>query len=327
MPRFGTVPEGDALMTRLSFAGLFLVFALAGCGATGQIEGGSFGSAGGGSETGEGTGGTDGSGGGGTDGSGGGIANGGGAGGGGAGGGIANGGGAGGGIANGGGAGGGIASGDGGVAGGGAGGGIASSDGGGIPLTDGGMVSSGMGFFVTSRGVGQGGDLRGATGDGLMGADAFCKSLATAISPALGAKTWRAYLSTTTVNARTRIGTGPWLNAKAVTIAANLALLHDEGGMNALNLENTLDEGGNRVPVNVHDIISGTNADGTVAAGAHCNNWTARRGNAARVGHSNRAGGGIAPTSWQSAHDLAACTNPGLSAGGGRGSFYCFKAD
>jgi hypothetical protein len=240
----------------------------------------------------------------------------------------------------GGGTGGGAAGGAGGGAAGGAGGGTATGDGG-IGLPDGGVVSAGMGFFVTSRGTGTGGDMRGDAGDGLVGADRFCTTLATAISPALGAKTWRAYLSTTTVNARSRIGMGPWLNAKGVQIAANLAQLHDDAGINLLNFANTLDERGLPVPIagpNVHDILSGTEQDGTVATGANCTNWTSNATNVtARVGHSNRAGGGAAPTSWQAAHSSGGCAAPGtgpggsntgtVASGGGRGSYYCFSAD
>ena len=138
------------------------------------------------------------------------------------------------------------------------------------------------------------------------------------------------------MNARTRIGAGPWLNAKGVTIAANLLQLHDDAGVNALSLANTLDEGGSPVPIggatgqNVHDILTGTNVDGTAATNLHCNNWTANNGNnfTARVGHSNRMGGGTIPTSWNSAHETGGCGIPpggnSVASGGGRGSFYCF---
>jgi hypothetical protein len=201
-------------------------------------------------------------------------------------------------------------------------------------LSDGGVVFAGMGFFVTSRGKGLGGDFRQDAGDtdGLAGADAFCKSLATAISPTLGAKNWRAYLSTTAVNARSRIGLGPWANSKGVVIAANLAQLHDDAGTNLLTFTTDLDEGGNPVPIagpNVHDILSGTQEDGTVFAGQHCNNWTSSAATAftARVGHANRMGGGMVPTSWQSAHNTSGCSVAGVASGGGRGSIYCFSAD
>ena len=119
------------------------------------------------------------------------------------------------------------------------------------PPADGGATSPLMNFFVTSRGLGNGGDL-----GGLAGADAFCKMLANAVSPALGAQTWHAYLSTTTVNARDRIGTGPWRNAAGHIIANNLTDLHDQIPANAAlnatwpinDTTTALDERGNQVP-------------------------------------------------------------------------------
>ncbi len=189
--------------------------------------------------------------------------------------------------------------------------------------------STAMSFFVTSRGMGNGGNL-----NGLTGADAFCTQLATGVSAALGAKTWRAYLSTSTVNAADRIGPGPWRNAAGVVIANTVAQLHD-----AAMLETTwpmgdasiaLDETGAQIPSNpvTHDIITGTNPDGTAAAN-HCSNWTATTG-MAQNGHSNRSGGGTMPTSWNAAHTVG-CGEPTMnfmsgtvSSGGGRGSFYCF---
>ena len=196
-------------------------------------------------------------------------------------------------------------------------------------------MSSGTNFFVTSRGPGMGGNL-----GGLDGADAFCKMLATAASPALGAKTWHAYLSTATVNARDRIGTGPWRNTAGTIIANNLADLHDQLGANAaLNatwpIASTmiaLDERGMPIPANpvLHDILTGSNTDGTVMTGATCSDWTSTNGMAAN-GHSNRDGGGR-PPSWNSAHTVG-CAEPTngmnfqagtVSSGGGRGSIYCF---
>jgi hypothetical protein len=215
------------------------------------------------------------------------------------------------------------------------GGGMAAA--GGTASTDAG-VSLAMTFFVTSKGMGKGGDLRGdaGTADGLAGADAFCRSLANAVHPTLGAKTWRAYLSTSTVAARSRIGPGPWVNAKGVTIATSAANLHDEGGMNALSLTNTLDETGAQVPasggMNVHDILTGASLDGGIVPMGNCENWTSSDrglvgGEQPRVGHSNRMGGGQVPTSWNSAHAAAGCAESGVGSvrsGGGRGSFYCF---
>jgi hypothetical protein len=203
---------------------------------------------------------------------------------------------------------------------------------------DGGTTAT-MSFFVTSRGAGMGGDLRAtpADADGLAGADALCKTLATAVSATLGAKTWRAYLSTTTVNARDRIGTGPWRNAAGTEIAASVAALHEEGGAtNALSYDNSLDETGQRVPgvmrpagtMNVHDILTGSDAGGRVQANQHCNNWTSSNASSARVGHSDRMGGGS--LSWNSVHASGGCAEMGgnsVRTGGGRGSIYCFATN
>lgn len=217
---------------------------------------------------------------------------------------------------------------------------VGAADAGTAPGSDAGAAPAAgtLSFFVTSRGVPE-----GANFGGLDGADALCDTLATAVSAEIGAKTWRAYLSTTTVNARDRIGTGPWFNAAGVLVANNVTQLHDQapGG----TLEQTwaegdatiaLDELGNQVPAgnpNVqHDILTGTLADGTVAAGLTCGDWTAVTGNV-EIGHSNRAGGGAAPESWSSAHGAPAgcapigAANPNVSSGGGRGSIYCFAAD
>jgi hypothetical protein len=202
-------------------------------------------------------------------------------------------------------------------------------------------ASAAMSFFVTSRGPGHGGDL-----GGLSGADAFCQSLAAGVSSALGARTWRAYLSTSTAAARDRIGAGPWRNAAGTIIAANLAVLHDQlapDGGPAAALDASwpigdtgiaLDENGAQVPQSplVHDILTGSNADGTVAAGATCGDWTSQATtDTAEVGHSNRTGGGR-PPSWNAAHTVG-CAEPTagmdfqqgtVSQGGGRGSLYCF---
>ncbi len=195
-----------------------------------------------------------------------------------------------------------------------------------------GGISAKMNFFTTSRGMGTGGDLRAtvADTDGLAGADAFCKMLANAVSPVLGAKTWRAYLGTAAVTPRSRIGPGPFYNAVGVQIAADVAHLHDEGMMNLLSLTTNLDETGAQVQIagpNQHDILTGANMDGTSAA-ATCADWTSNATNVmGQVGHSNRLGGGLNPTSWNSAHATAGCAElPPMSvrSGGGRGSFYCF---
>ena len=196
-----------------------------------------------------------------------------------------------------------------------------------------GGVTTAMTFFVTSKGGGKGGDFRANANDadGLAGADAFCKSLANAVSPILGAKNWKAYLGAGNVTPRSRIGQGPWVNAKGVVIATSVANLHDEGGMNNLKLETNLDELGQQVPIqnpNRHDILTGATAAGGNGA-ANCSNWTNSQGNVgAVVGHSNRAGGGPAPTSWNAAHTIGGCAEPpangNVGSGGGRGSIYCF---
>lgn len=204
---------------------------------------------------------------------------------------------------------------------------------------DGGVAAS-MTYFVTSKGNGKGGDFRAAAGDadGLAGADAFCKSLANAVSPVLGAKTWKAYLSTDAVTARSRIGAGPWFNAKGVMIASSVANLHDEpaGAKNALSETTNLDELGNKVPIanpNVHDILTGATAAGLSVTGSNCTNWTSSAtGGTAMVGHANRNGGGTTPNSWNAAHSITGCKEPPaagnaggtVAVGGGRGSIYGF---
>jgi len=208
------------------------------------------------------------------------------------------------------------------------------------PASDAGGVSSAMTFFVTSRGKGSGGDL-----GGLDGADAFCRSLATGVSASLGAKTWRAYLSTSTVNARDRIGPGPWRNAAGVTIATSVEQLHDQGTNGTLNStwpigdgSVVLDEQGAPVPLApqqslVHDILTGTMGGGTVAAGLTCADWTSSMPtDTAEIGHSNRMGLAGQDPSWSSVHTVG-CAQPTaganfmsmtVSQGGGRGSIYCF---
>ena len=197
-----------------------------------------------------------------------------------------------------------------------------------------------MNFFVSSRGPGNGGNL-----GGLAGADAFCKMLANTVSTTQGSRTWHAYLSTTTVNARDRIGTGPWRNAVGHVIANNLTDLHDQIAANAaLNATwpvndptIALDEKGAQVPITpmlVHDILTGSNTDGTLLNNMTCNDWTSQAmTDVAQVGHTNRAGGGR-PPSWNSAHATTGCAQftadnqaGTVSSGGGRGSIYCFAVD
>jgi hypothetical protein len=193
----------------------------------------------------------------------------------------------------------------------------------------------GMNFFVTSQGMPNGGNL-----GGLDGADAFCKQLATAVSADLGAKTWRAYLSTSTVYARDRIGTGPWRNQAGVVIANNVADLHAQGAGEALDetwppadLTIALDETGGQVANSVHDILTGSNEDGTVSTGNTCMDWTsASESDTAGVGHSNRDGGGR-PPSFNATHTVGCAPSSmnyednTVTSGGGRGSLYCFALE
>lgn len=218
------------------------------------------------------------------------------------------------------------------------------TDAGAAVSADAGSVAPGMSFFVTSRGTGN-----GANFGGLAGADQFCTTLAAAVSPALGAKTWHAYLSTTTVNARDRIGTGPWINAAGVVIGTSVAQIHDQAAGGAseqtwrLNDPTiALDERGNRIPLQpqnalVHDVLTGSTAAGTVSTLGTCGDWTQTMGTTSN-GHSNRAGqatnGGVA-SSWSFAH-VTGCAEPPpgtnfqqgtVSQGGGHGSIYCFATD
>lgn len=185
-----------------------------------------------------------------------------------------------------------------------------------------------MSFFITSVGPGDGANL-----GGLKGADAHCQKLAAAAGG--GSRTWRAYLSTSAagdaaaVNAKDRIGPGPWYNAKGVLIAQNVAELHGE---NKLTKETQLSEKGEVVngrgdTPNKHDILTGSQLDGTAFAdGADhtCNNWTSNATGSAQVGHHDRQGGGANPTSWNNAHASKGCSQENLRGTGGDGLFYCF---
>jgi len=187
-----------------------------------------------------------------------------------------------------------------------------------------------MGFFVTSVGMGDGGNL-----GGLEGADAHCQKLATAAGA--GKRVWRAYLSTEKADgrgefARHRIGQGPWYNARGALIGANLTDLHLYNSK--ITLETALDENGNRIKgrydkPNEHDILTGTQDDGTAYfpddADHTCNNWTSNDQGSAQVGHHDRHGGGN--TSWNSAHPSRGCSAEALRKTGGNGYFYCFSAD
>ena len=188
-----------------------------------------------------------------------------------------------------------------------------------------------LGFFITSAGSGKGADL-----GGLVGADAHCQKLAAAAGA--GTRTWRAYLSTTAagsqpvVNAKDRIGSGPWANAKGVIVATSVADLHSEA--NKLSKENSLTEKGEVVngrgdTPNKHDILTGTTLDGkasTAAGDSTCGNWTSSGEGSALVGHHDRQGGGANPTSWNFAHPSRGCSQDNLRGTGGDGLFYCFAA-
>lgn len=177
-----------------------------------------------------------------------------------------------------------------------------------------------MSFFLTSAGSGKGGDL-----GGLQGADAICQSLAEAAGH--GNRTWRAYLSTqgpNAVNARDRIGAGPWFNAEGARMAANVEELHSSA--NRLSVFTALDERGRRIPgsgyfPNRHDILTGSRPDGTAYPAGEdmtCGNWTSSSNDGkARVGHHDFA-------AWNSTHDSRGCSQEGLISTGGDGLFYCF---
>jgi hypothetical protein len=186
-----------------------------------------------------------------------------------------------------------------------------------------------MSFFITSKGPGNGANL-----GGLAGADRHCQSLATAAGS--GGKTWRAYLSTSgsgSVNARDRIGNGPWHNAKGIQVAKSVADLHSDS--NKLSKENSISEKGDVVngrgdSPNKHDILTGTQADGSAypADEDHtCGNWMSSGEGSAQVGHHDRQGGGPAPTSWNASHGSRGCGQENLQGTGGDGLFYCFAID
>jgi hypothetical protein len=193
-------------------------------------------------------------------------------------------------------------------------------------------------FFVTSVGIGNGGNL-----GGLAGADNYCQTLAQASG--VGAKTWHAYLSTQAadgkpaINARDRIGNGPWQNAKGVVIAKDVAELH--GGSNHINKQTALTEKGEIVNgygdnPNRHDILTGSQPDGTAFSGADdrtCKNWTSSTQGAAMVGHSDINGPATVPTakSWNTAHPSrgpdGGCSQKDLISTGGVGLLYCFAVN
>ena len=190
-------------------------------------------------------------------------------------------------------------------------------------------TGGGMSFFVTSVGMGKGADL-----GGLEGADKHCQTLASAAGE--GGRKWRAYLSTSAmpgvpaVNARDRIGSGPWQNAKGMVIAKNLDELH---GDNKLTKQTALTEKGAVVngrgdAPNEHDILTGSTPDGR-STDSTCRNWTTSGEGAAIVGHSDRTGldESAAAKSWNASHPTRGCGQEALKGTGGSGLFYCFAAN
>ena len=185
--------------------------------------------------------------------------------------------------------------------------------------------NTGMSFFITSAGPGDGANL-----GGLEGADARCQALAESVGA--GGRTWRAYLSSANENARDRIGSGPWYNAKGALIASDLAALHSDA--NGIDKQTGLTEAGAMVngrgdQPNRHDILTGSNPDGTLAAGKTCNDWTHSGEGSAIVGHHDRIGlRDDAPSkSWNSSHGSRGCGQDALRGTGGDGLFYCFAAN
>jgi hypothetical protein len=179
-----------------------------------------------------------------------------------------------------------------------------------------------MSFFITSKGPGDGANL-----GGLTGADVHCQQLAEAAG-ATG-KTWKAYLSTASENARDRIGDGPWYNAKGELIANTVAELHGEA--NKITKQTGLTEKGETVKgrgdePNMHDILTGSTPEGAVAQGQTCGDWTSNGEGTAIVGHHDRIGlrDDAASKSWNSSHPSRGCGEADLPKSGGAGLFYCF---
>jgi hypothetical protein len=196
-----------------------------------------------------------------------------------------------------------------------------------------------MTFFITSAGPGKGGDL-----GGLAGADAHCQQLAQAAGA--GGKTWRAYLSTQAaggaqaVNAKDRIGRGPWQNAKGTVIAKDVADLHKQDNANMtkqtlLNEKGAMVNGRGDSP-NMHDILTGAQLDGTTFAAGQdrtCGNWTSSTQGSAMVGHSDRQGLSetVEAKAWNASHPSrgpgGGCSQSDLVSTGGAGLFYCFATN
>ena len=189
-----------------------------------------------------------------------------------------------------------------------------------------------MGVFVTSVGLGDGGNL-----GGLEGADAHCQQLA--VTAGLGHRSWHAYLSTQgpdAVNARDRIGEGPWANANGLVMATSVDNLHFDNSN--FNWTFMLDENGNQFASRIdgdpdfteHDVLTGTRIDGTAftdGSDMTCSNWTSNYEGSARVGHADRYSFTTPGSPWNSSHGTPGCTQENLVAVGGAGLFYCFAID
>ncbi len=187
-----------------------------------------------------------------------------------------------------------------------------------------------MSFFITSSGLGDGANL-----GGLAGADKHCQALAQSVGA--GKRNWHAYLSTSAtgsqpaVNARDRIGKGPWHNAKGVLVARNIDELHSGNQINkqtALNEKGEIVNGRGDKP-NMHDILTGSDSQGMAFPGGQdttCGNWTKNGDGSAQVGHHDRQGLNDKPPalSWNHAHPSRGCSQDGLRSSGGNGYFYCF---
>ena len=207
-----------------------------------------------------------------------------------------------------------------------------------VPVAAHAQSASDLTFFITSAGSGKGADL-----GGLSGADQHCQQLAQAAGA--GKHTWHAYLSTqaadgkAAVNARERIGKGPWKNAKGETIATSVDDLHS--GNNKIDKQTALNEKGQPVngrgdQPNMHDILTGTQPDGTAFAAGEdrtCKNWTSSGEGSAMVGHHDRQGlrDDAASKSWNSSHPSrgqgGGCSQDALRSTGGDGRLYCFATD
>jgi hypothetical protein len=186
-----------------------------------------------------------------------------------------------------------------------------------------GPQNTALSFFVSSRGAG----VNGGNFGGLEGADALCQELATGVGQ--GTRTWHAFLSTDDVDARDRIGNGPWQGSDGVVIAQSLTELFATGipqPARALR-----DENGITIPTMIHNVVTGTDQNGTRLEGLNCAGWTSNaQTDLTVVGHSDGEGPqGVDPNlGWIRAYDTnTACDQAGLAAAGGDGRIYCFATD